>query len=873
MRGKPCLCGPCADPDFGSCVESGVEIFGFDGPYSDGFGYYPWSVPRTLVTDSSGPIKAVASRRPEHAVALGSYDCEGNYVATVEEGCRYSVHFDVQDKSVTNGVKIFNAAFAQFYANTITEGFFEKHQVPSFFTALYTWKGVGTLDSVGFSDAGDYLYVAFASGPNGEDFTLTYSPDLPYISVRRSPVAIPTPAQADFETDGVLPEPLLPATAYTVCNATANTFQLQRDGIVVDITTDGDGMFRYIPASSVLWGIVNADAATDTFDHGRPHNMVDGTLVTMEAVAAGWVDYRGPEAEEIESYQVFTAKTNAVVFHCEPSMIAVDCSPGAGPRYAPTVGAILTYPSFASKGATVDWHVALDACGCLHLIEQPSGTLEYLPGEWRKELSIPLIAHDNPQFWGCENIAYPGGLMSGYESGLVVQDNLLPDGFEARFTYFGSSEAQIISCTCEHDPVVRPDVVVYRQCTAIFTSTKTNGFKAFDDDPDYGGPDTNPSRWLKREVGGTIASFGRDGAGDPIPCPYPPGHPSWAPDTYAVAITYEYTPRALQAKVARWSGLSGLAPFGTITETTFSSTLPNDPATGTLSIPNPVEDDFAVVEEIMANAEFEEPYFVSEKAPHVFGSLAFYGIEKVTDRVGIADVNAGPSGLLEYLYKLVDLDAGPRWQANSGIIPPVGSRYPDPDIGDYAVLDEDGAAKKVGATQSNDPYVFGSIFDADDNLLGRALFKHPTGGEPVSTLSESGGAGDPWVQGHSYEETNAEDGFVRVFSMGELPLGLSLSEEQIALISNCASCRLRFTGLDGREVFVLKKTHVSIDFDDTGKPYQRSDVGYGYVEYDPDGTQRDAVDGGTDMTIDPPDTEGYRGLRTRANTNFVCYPG
>ena len=244
MRGKPCICGPCADPDWGSCVDnSGVEIFGFDGPFYNGMGYYPWSFPRTLVTDSSGPIKVVASRRPEHKVTLGSYDCDGNYVAAVEEGCRYSVHFDIQDKSVTNGVKVFNTAFADFYANTLTEEFFEHHYVPAFFTPFYTWKKVGTLDSVGMSDAGDFLYIAFANNANGDGFTTVYDPELPFIAVRRSPVAIPSPARADFEANGVLPAPLLPATTYIVCNATANTFQLQTGGVVVDITSDGDGMF------------------------------------------------------------------------------------------------------------------------------------------------------------------------------------------------------------------------------------------------------------------------------------------------------------------------------------------------------------------------------------------------------------------------------------------------------------------------------------------------------------------------------------------------------------------------------------------------------------------------------------------------------
>lgn len=47
-------------------------------------------------------------------------------------------------------------------------------------------------------ESGDYIYVAYASDADGTDFTLTFDPDLNYIAIKRSEVAIPSPDVSDF---------------------------------------------------------------------------------------------------------------------------------------------------------------------------------------------------------------------------------------------------------------------------------------------------------------------------------------------------------------------------------------------------------------------------------------------------------------------------------------------------------------------------------------------------------------------------------------------------------------------------------------------------------------------------------------------------
>lgn len=356
-------CGPCVTPSSG-CVNEGCEVFSFEGARSNAYGYLPWSEPRPSVTDSTGPIVAIVTRKPESQVTVGGYDCDGNFVCAVTKNCPYRAFFSPQDVSITNGVILFSTGGHQYYGNTLTEEFFE-HGAPG---AQYgrPWRKIGTLAATTTAINGDFLYLAFASGADGSGYSDTYDPDLDFIAVLRSPTPL-TPAEEDFA-----------------------------------------GLFtRYTPNSAAV-------------------EVLDG--------------------------EFFRAKAAHIVIHCNPAQLPPGC-PFTDNEWAtgnitlpPDVGAVITYPNFGQKGATIDWRVVRDnSCGCSHLFGQPSGTLTFAPGEWRKRIEIPVIDHDAPKWWGCPG-NYPGGLMYGYEAGAIIIENLVPDGFCAQIT----SDTNLIWVYCEH---------------------------------------------------------------------------------------------------------------------------------------------------------------------------------------------------------------------------------------------------------------------------------------------------------------------------------------------------------------------------------------------------------------------------------------
>lgn len=200
-------------------------------------------------------------------------------------------------------------------------------------------------------------------------------------------------------------------------------------------------------------------------------------LTPVEADFAGqWKTWKPVNPEYVVNGQRFVAKTGHLVFHAKAQYVpAAPCAPlgwnGNGPT--PPVTGFVTYPDFGTRAASVDYATTRDACGCSHLLPDASGTLNFAAGEYRKQFTMAVEDHDAPQWWGCEG-NYPGGLMSGYESGVVTLDNLVHAGFDA---YIASPTANV-SVICEHDPGPPLNFQVQRkEINALFTGA--GGFRAW----------------------------------------------------------------------------------------------------------------------------------------------------------------------------------------------------------------------------------------------------------------------------------------------------------------------------------------------------------------------------------------------------------
>jgi hypothetical protein len=381
MRGKPCLCGPCAVKE--DCIPSGPEQFGFTSFLAPSPSAYS-------VLDTGVPLVLDVVRTPQFKLPQngGRYDCDGNFVLQVGERCRYRAFLGLKDDHILNGVHVFTTNGRRYFMDT----HFARLVEEAYPGGSFPWKSLGGWGSWWHAVAanGDWLFAAFASDENGGDYGTTPDIAKQFIAIVRLAPNSPAPSQSDF-----------------------------------------DG----------LW-----EQYHDSYN----------------------------AAEEVADGEMFVAKTTHIVFRAKAGVIPSPCNYLDIQHYPPPVDGFLAPPDFGTHSATVDLAVERDECGCPHMIPSHAETLSFAAHEWRKRVTLNVIAHDPPQYWGCEGGGYAGGLESGYEAALAVLSNLVPDDFDAVLI----SPTAALNVICDHAPGPPLDFqIAVKEIDALFTGA--GGFRSF----------------------------------------------------------------------------------------------------------------------------------------------------------------------------------------------------------------------------------------------------------------------------------------------------------------------------------------------------------------------------------------------------------